>query len=107
MKSFSLCHEIIPPVVLKSFGLSQDLPLSQNGQNFRRKKSMEQWADWGHYATWKSPVRPSRLIGLIETNCRTSTSYQFSRNLTFTENALFSPGETDFFVLPHMDCSKY
>ena len=38
MKSFSLCHEIIPPVILKSFGLSQDLPLSQNGQNFRRKK---------------------------------------------------------------------
>ena len=99
MKSFSLCHEIIPPVVLKSFGLSQDLPLSQNGQNFRRKKSMEQWADWGHYATWKRPVWPSRLIGLIETNCRISTSYQFSRNLTFTENALFSPGETDFFVL--------
>ena len=37
MKSFSLCHEIILPVVLKSFGLSQDLPLSQNGQNFQRK----------------------------------------------------------------------
>ena len=44
MKSFSLCHEIIPPVVLKSFGLSQDLPLSQNGQNFRQKKLMKQWA---------------------------------------------------------------
>ena len=36
MKSFGLCHEIISPVILKSFGLSQDLPLSQNGQNFRR-----------------------------------------------------------------------
>ena len=33
MKSFGLCHEIISPVILKSFGLSQDLPLSQNGQN--------------------------------------------------------------------------
>ena len=107
MKSFSLCHEIIPPVVLKSFGLSQDLPLSQNGQNFRRKKSMEQWADWGHYATWKRAVRPSRPIGLIGTNCTISMSYQFSANLMFTGNALFSPGETDFFVLPHMDCSKY
>ena len=107
MKSFSLCHEIIPPVVLKSFGLSQDLPLSQNGQNFRRKKSMEQWADWDHYATWKSPIWPSRLIGLIETNCRTSTSYQFSRNLTFTENALFSPGDRVFSVLHDMDSSKY
>ena len=32
-KSFGLCHEIISPVILKSFGLSQDLPLSQNGQN--------------------------------------------------------------------------
>ena len=31
MKSFGLCHEIIWPVILKSFGLSQDLPLSQNG----------------------------------------------------------------------------
>ena len=38
MKSFGLCHEIIWPVILKSFGLSQDLPLSQNGQNFRQKK---------------------------------------------------------------------
>ena len=38
MKSFGLCHEIISPVILKSFGLSQDLPLSQNGQNFRREK---------------------------------------------------------------------
>ena len=36
MKSFGLCHEIIWPVILKSFGLSQDLPLSQNGQQFRR-----------------------------------------------------------------------
>ena len=36
MKSFGLCHEIISPVILKSFGLSQDLPLSQNGQNLRR-----------------------------------------------------------------------
>ena len=35
MKSFGLCHEIISPVILKSFGLSQDLPLSQNGQDFR------------------------------------------------------------------------
>ena len=35
MKSFGLCHEIIWPVILKSFGLSQDLPLSQNGQDFR------------------------------------------------------------------------
>ena len=40
MKSFGLCHEIISPVILKSFGLSQDLPLSQNGQNLRR----ENWA---------------------------------------------------------------
>ena len=38
MKSFGLCHEIISPVILKSFGLSQDLPLSQNGQKFRRGK---------------------------------------------------------------------
>ena len=38
MKSFGLCHEIISPVILKSFGLSQDLPLSQNGQNLRRGK---------------------------------------------------------------------
>ena len=38
MKSFGLCHEIISPVILKSFGLSQDLPLSQNGQNRRREK---------------------------------------------------------------------
>ena len=36
MNSFGLCHEIIWPVILKSFGLSQDLPLSQNGQNLRR-----------------------------------------------------------------------
>ena len=35
---FGLCHEIISPVILKSFGLSQDLPLSQNGQNRRREK---------------------------------------------------------------------
>ena len=66
MKSFSLCHEIIPPVVLKSFGLSQDLPLSQNGQNRRRKKSMEQWADWDHYATWKTPIRPSGLLDSLK-----------------------------------------
>ena len=107
MKSFSMCHEIIPPVVLKSFGLSQDLPLSQNGQKFRRKKLIKQWADWDHYATWKRPIWPSRLIGLIETNCRTSTSYQFSRNLTFTENALFSPDETVFFIPFVMGCPKY
>ena len=41
MKSFGLCHEIISPVILKSFGLSQDLPLSQNGQKFRRGKKSQ------------------------------------------------------------------
>ena len=96
-KSFGLCHEIIPPVVLKSFGLSQDLPLSQNGQNFRRKKLIKQWADRDHYATWKSPIRPSRPIGLIGPNCTISTSYQFSDHLKFTENALFSPCESVVF----------
>ena len=44
MNSFGLCHEIIWPVILKSFGLSQDLPLSQNGQNRRRG---ENWAKRG------------------------------------------------------------
>ena len=43
MNSFGLCHEIIWPFILKSFGLSQDLPLSQNGQNLRRGK-IGQWA---------------------------------------------------------------
>ena len=38
MKSFGLCHEIISPVILKSFGLSQDLPLSQNGHVNNTKK---------------------------------------------------------------------
>ena len=49
MKSFGLCHEIIWPVLLKSFGLSQDLPLSQNGQNLRRGKigGWGQWGIWG------------------------------------------------------------
>ena len=49
MKSFGLCHEIIWPVILKSFGLSQDLPLSQNGQNLRRgEKSQKAKEDlWG------------------------------------------------------------
>jgi hypothetical protein len=41
MKSFGLCHEIIWPVILKSFGLSQDLPLSQNGQNLRLGKKSQ------------------------------------------------------------------
>ena len=43
MKSFGLCHEIIWPVILKSFGLSQDLPLSQNGQNFRQENILVHW----------------------------------------------------------------
>ena len=37
-KFWPVSHEIISPVILKSFGLSQDLPLSQNGQNLRRGK---------------------------------------------------------------------
>ena len=45
MKSFGLCHEIISPVILKSFGLSQDLPLSQNGQNRRRKEKQQRRMD--------------------------------------------------------------
>ena len=45
MKSFGLCHEIIWPVILKSFGLSQDLPLSQNGQNRRRKEKQQRRMD--------------------------------------------------------------
>ena len=39
--------------------------------------------------------------------CTISTIYQFSDILKFAENALFSPGESVFFVLPDMNCPKY
>ena len=103
MKSFSLCHEIIPPVVLKSFGLSQDLPLSQNGQNFRRKKSMKQWAIGFMGDGPNGPTGANRKWS----KCTISTIYQFSDILKFAENALFSPGESVFFVLPDMNYPKY
>jgi hypothetical protein len=59
MKSFGLCHEIIPPVVLKSFGLSQDLPLSQNGQNFRRGKRAKRRKGL------MGPMRPLGPLGIL------------------------------------------
>ena len=52
MKSFGLCH-------LKSFGLSQDLPLSQNGQNFRREKLGNRGKGL------MSPMEPLGPLGLI------------------------------------------
>ena len=66
MISFGLCHEIIPPVVLKSFGLSQDLPLSQNGQNFRRKN---RWSNGPIGATMppgKGLFGPVGLLGSLK-----------------------------------------
>ena len=69
MKSFGLCHEIISPVILKSFGLSQDLPLSQNGQNFRRGEKSQKGKGvdgatgaYGAYGRW---ARLKRLRGAI------------------------------------------
>ena len=87
MKSFGLCHEIISPVILKSFGLSQDLPLSQNGQKFRRGK-IGQWAKriegangangrwvWLRGLIWPSwiiigPVAPSGPVFISLPSCR-------------------------------------
>ena len=70
MKSFSLCHEIVPPVVLKSFGLSQDLPLSQNGQNFRRKKGAK---------------RLKRIDGANEANEASGTNGKYGKLHYFNE----------------------
>ena len=82
-----MCHEIISPVILKSFGLSQDLPLSQNGQNFRRGK-IGQWAKriegangangrwvWLRGLIWPSwiiigPVAPSGPVFISLPSCR-------------------------------------
>ena len=78
MKSFGLCHEIISPVILKSFGLSQDLPLSQNGQKFRRAKNL---------SPPENPKFSSREI------------FIFLHNTSAEQNIKFSEGDNSIFMI--------
>ena len=91
MKSFGLCHEIISPVILKSFGLSQDLdhfachfkviwPVPrfafvpkwtklQAGKKSQKEKGVdganEATGTSGYPGKWDWPRRLSWSIGLI------------------------------------------